>query len=195
MKKLFLTLSSLLLSLALVAQTGKSVVLDGDSFRVEQTDVLTGANIDPIGKDRSNRECFRLKLHLDRMTPEDIAEIEVKVLGGNVVLMKREMASGGNGLILEMTARPDTRLYVRHPSLGESNIVKISPEGGKVYLMDGWAEHRLTVVVSCSKVGAEVWLDGAFRGVIGSDNTLSIPEVIAGMHTLKVRSGEADCQQ
>lgn len=195
MKKLFLTLSFLLLSLALVAQTGKSVVLDGDSFRVEQTDVLTGANIDPIGKDRSNRECFRLKLHLDRMTPEDIAEIEVRVLGGNVVLMKREMASGGNGLILEMTARPDTRLYVRHPSLGESNIVTISPEGGKVYLMDGWAEHRLTVVVSCSKVGAEVWLDGAFRGVIGSDNTLSIPEVIAGMHTLKVRSGEADCQQ
>ena len=75
MKKLFLTLSFLLLSLALVAQTGKSVVLDGDSFRVEQTDVLTGANIDPIGKDRSNRECFRLKLHLDRMTPEDAAHV------------------------------------------------------------------------------------------------------------------------
>ena len=118
-------------SISLSAQAGSVLTLNEGSFRVEQTNALGGVNIDPIGKDRSNRACFRLKLHLDRMTPEDIRQVEVKVLGGNVVLMKREVASGGNGLILEMTARPETRFYIKHPSLGESNTVTISPEADK----------------------------------------------------------------
>ena len=182
-------------SAALSAQAGSVLTLDGGSFRLEQTNALGGVNIDPIGKDRSNRACFRLKLHLDRMTPEDIRQVEVKVLGGNVVLMKREVASGGNGLILEMTARPETRFYIKHPSLGESNAVTISPEADKVYLMDGWADQKLTVVVSCAKAGADVWLDGVYRGKTGADMTLSVKDVMAGHHTVKVQSGEDTAEQ
>ncbi len=182
-------------TISLSAQAGSVLTLDEGSFRLEQTNALGGVNIDPIGKDRSNRACFRLKLHLDRMTPEDIRQVEVKVLGGNVVMMKKEVASGGNGLILEMTARPETRFYIKHPSLGESNTVTISPEADKVYLMDGWADQKLTVVVYCAKPGAEVWLDGAYRGKIGPDNTLNIPDVMAGTHSIKVQYGDDTSEQ
>lgn len=182
-------------SVSLSAQAGSVLTLDEGSFRLEQTNALGGVNIDPIGKDRSNRACFRLKLHLDRMTPEDIRQVEVKVLGGNVVLMKREVASGGNGLILEMTARPETRFYIKHPSLGESNTVTISPEADKVYLMDGWADQKMTVVVSCAKAGADVWLDGVYRGKTGADMTLNVKDVMAGHHTVKVQSGEDTAEQ
>ena len=182
-------------SISLSAQAGSVLTLDEGSFRMEQTNALGGVNIDPIGKDRSNRACFRLKLHLDRMTPEDIRQVEVKILGGNVVLMKREIASGGNGLILEMTARPETRFYIKHPSLGESNTVTISPEADKVYLMDGWADQKLTVVVSCAKAGADVWLDGVYRGKTGADMTLNVKDVMAGHHTVKVQSGEDTAEQ
>ena len=182
-------------SAALSAQAGSVLTLDDGSFRLEQTNALGGVNIDPIGKDRSNRACFRLKLHLDRMTPEDIRQVEVKVLGGNVVLMKREVASGGNGLILEMTARPGTRFFIKHPSLGESNTVTINPEADKVYLMDGWADQKLTVVVSCAKAVADVWLDGVYRGKTGADMTLSVKDVMAGHHTVKVQSGEDTAEQ
>lgn len=182
-------------SISLSAQAGSVLTLDEGSFRLEQTNALEGVNIDPIGKDRSNRACFRLKLHLDRMTPEDIRQVEVKVLGGNVVLMKREIASGGNGLILEMTARPETRFYIKHPSLGESNTVTISPEADKVYLMDGWADQKLTVVVSCAKAGADVWLDGVYRGKTGESMALNIQNVMAGPHTVKIQSGEDSAEK
>ena len=182
-------------SISLSAQAGSVLTLDEGSFRLEQTNALGGVNIDPIGKDRSNRACFRLKLHLDRMTPEDIRQVEVKVLGGNVVLMKREVASGGNGLILEMTARPETRFYIKHPSLGESNTVTISPEADMVYLMDGWADQKLTVVVSCAKAGADVWLDGVYRGKTGESMALNIQNVMAGPHTIKVQSGDDSAEK
>ena len=176
-------------SVSLSAQAGSVLTLDEGSFRLEQTNALGGVNIDPIGKDRSNRSCFRLKLHLDRMTPEDIRQVDVILIGGNVVLMKRDVAYGGNGLIVEMTARPNTRFYIKHPSLGESNTVTVSPEPDKVYLMDGWADQKLTVGVYCAKPGADVWLDGVFRGKIGQDKTLNISDVMAGPHSLKVQSG------
>jgi hypothetical protein len=183
-----------LIYMPLSAQVGSAITLDESSIRLEQTDALGGVNIDPIGKDRSNRECFRLKLRLDRMTPEEIANVEVKLVGGNVVMMKRAVASGGNGLILEMTARP-VRLYIKHPSLGESNTVNINPEGNKVYIMEGWADQKLTVVVSCAKVGADVWMDGEYRGKTGQNMAINIPEVMAGPHVVKVQSGYDTAEQ
>ena len=172
------------------AQSGSSLTLDEDSFRMEQTDALGGVNIDPIGKDRSNRACFRLKISLNRMTPEEIAKVSVVPVGGNIVLMHSEVAAGQNGIIVEMTARPEVRFYIKHPTLGQSNVVTINPEGNKVYLLNGWADQRLTVAVFCAKAGAEVYLDGAFRGTVGPDNLLNIPDVVSGPHTLKVQSAD-----
>lgn len=177
------------------AQSGSSLTLDEDSFRMEQTDALGGVNIDPIGKDRSNRACFRLKISLNRMTPEEIAKVSVVPVGGNIVLMHSEVAAGQNGIIVEMTARPEVRFYIKHPTLGQSNVVTINPEGNKVYLLNGWADQRLTVAVFCAKAGAEVYLDGAFRGTVGPDNLLNIPDVVSGPHTLKVQSADDVTEQ
>lgn len=177
------------------AQSGSSLTLDVDSFRMEQTDALGGVNIDPIGKDRSNRACFRLKISLNRMTPEEIAKVSVVPVGGNIVLMHSEVAAGQNGIIVEMTARPEVRFYIKHPTLGQSNVVTINPEGNKVYLLNGWADQRLTVAVFCAKAGAEVYLDGAFRGTVGPDNLLNIPDVVSGPHTLKVQSADDVTEQ
>ncbi|MBE6234084.1 MAG: PEGA domain-containing protein [Bacteroidales bacterium] len=180
-----------LLPLSLAAQAGSSLVIDEDSFRQEDE----GFIIDRIGVDRSNRPCFRMILHLDRMTPEDISMLDVRIRSGNVVLMKKTLAVEKDGLVIEMTARPDIRFYIKHPTLGESNTVTISPEADKVYLMDGWAEQKLTVALFCARPGAEVWLDGAYRGTIDKDNLLNIPDVVAGKHTLKVQFGSDMAEQ
>jgi len=192
---IILALFACALSISASAQGGSSLTLDGSSFRLEQTDALGGVNIDPIGKDRSNRACFRLKISLNRMTPEDIAKVSVVPVGGNIVLMRSEIAASQNGIIVEMTARPEVRLYIKHPTLGQSNVVTINPEDNKVYLLNGWADQRLTVAVFCAKAGAEVYLDGAFRGTVGPDNLLNIPDVVSGPHTLKVQSADDVTEQ
>lgn len=192
---IILALFACSLSISASAQGGSSLTLDGSSFRLEQTDALGGVNIDPIGKDRSNRACFRLKISLNRMTPEDISKVSVVPVGGNIVLMRSEIAASQNGIIVEMTARPEVRLYIKHPTLGQSNVVAINPEGNKVYLLNGWADQRLSIVVFCAKSGAEVWLDGTYRGNIGSDNVLNITDVTTGPHTLKVKSADDMSEQ
>ena len=192
---IILALFACTISISASAQGGSSLTLDGSSFRLEQTDALGGVNIDPIGKDRSNRACFRLKISLNRMTPEDIAKVSVVPVGGNIVLMRSEVAASQNGIIVEMTARPEVRLYIKHPTLGQSNVVTINPEGNKVYLLNGWADQRLTVAVFCAKAGAEVYLDGAFCGTVGPDNLLNIPDVVSGPHTLKVQSADDVTEQ
>jgi hypothetical protein len=106
-------------SSGLFAQSGSTLVLDEASFAPVNTDAMTGLNIDPISKDRSNRECARVKIHVTRMTAEDIAGISVRTVGGNILVMKKTVAAGGNGIIVEMTARPGTRFYLHHDIFGK----------------------------------------------------------------------------
>ena len=193
MKKLLVLLLFLVCVGTLSAQNvqdTKSLVLSKESFKLEQTDALSGVNIDPVGKDPSNRPCARIKLGINRMTPEEIAKVQVRIVGGNVVLTKRVPMLEKGGLELEMTARNVT-FYLYHPVLGESNTVTVPLEGGQVYLMDAWAEQSLPLTVFCARSGAEVYLDGVYRGVIdNAEHTLTIPGVMAGRHRLKVAAGE-----
>ena len=110
-KLLLTTLLSLLLLGAAVAQNSSQVlVLEQSSFKPVQTDALTGVNIDPIAKDSSRRPCARIKIHVNRMTKADINEIEVRLRSNNE-LMKCKTADYDNGLIIEMTAKEQTRFY------------------------------------------------------------------------------------
>ena len=198
MKKLFAFLGIIIWTWCLDAQTvhdSKSLILSQDSFRLEQTDALTNVNIDPIGKDPSNRRCARIKMGINRMTPEEISKVQVKVVGGNVVLTKRVPMRDRGGLELEMTARNAT-FYLYHPVLGESNTVTVPLEADKVYLIDAWAEQSLPMTVFCARGGAEVYLDGIYRGVIDNvDHTLTITGVMSGKHHLKVASGSDVTEQ
>ena len=187
----------LLFSLFSVAygQETKSLHLSQDSFRLEQTDALTNVNIDPIRKDPSNRKCARIKLGINRMTPDEIAKVQVKTVGGNVVLTKRVPMTHRGGLEIEMTARTAT-FYLYHPTLGESNTVTVSLEGDKVYLMDAWAEQSLPMTVFCARGGAEVYVDDVYRGKIDNvDHTLTVTGIMAGMHKIRVQSGNDVTEQ
>lgn len=177
------------------AQSSSTLVLDASSLTPVNLDPITGLAIDPIGKDRSNRPCARIKLHINRMTPEEISGIQVRTIGGSVIVMKHTLAYDGNGIIIELTAKPDTRFYLHHDKWGDSNPVEVNLEGNKEYRMEAWNDIVLPVTVVCMTPGAEVYLDDTYVGRIGQDNMLTVQGVSSGSHDLRLISGEDESFQ
>lgn len=187
-KKLMCVLT-VMLAACLSSHAQKSaLVLDQNSFRPINSDAVTGLSIDPIGKDRSNRPCARLKLKVGRMTAEDIRNLQVRIPGGNVIVMKREVAAEGNGLIIELTARPATRFYLHHDDFGDSAVATVDLEADKEYYMEAWCEQEYTITVS-ARSGAEVYMDGTYKGVMNESGVLNVRDVRVGPHSLSVRHG------
>ena len=189
MKKLFYLIFAavaMCVSAASLKAQNTGLYLDQSSFAPIQSDAITGVNIDPIGKDRSNRECARIKIALDRMTPEEIAEVNAKTIGGNILVMKKEVAVGGNGIIVEMTARPGVRFQLIHPKIGSSNVVTVDLEGNKEYSMKGWSNMKKTITVASNRVGAKVFIDGVAKGMIDGKNVCTIMDVELGQHVIRV---------
>ena len=112
--KHFLTFIIALLPLISGAQSAKLLEIDASSFAPVQTDVLSGVAIDKIGTDPSRRPCARIKMHVNRMNKEEINGLSVRTVGGSVVVTKCIVASEGNGLIIELTAKAPTRFYLHH---------------------------------------------------------------------------------
>lgn len=196
MKRLLFTLLLVIITLGAEAQSARNVLeLDSQSFTPEQTGVLKDVNIDPIAKDRSKRACARLKIRLNRMTKEEIAALEVRLPGGNVELVKREVASEGNGLILELTAKPQTRIYLHHPKFGDSNEVSLNLEGEKVYIIDGQLNLLLPITVVSNVKGADVYLDGVFKGQLNDAYMLTIEDVVPTNHTITIKHGAAAAEK
>ena len=131
MKRIFTILLTIFLCATASAQMENSIVLDAKSFRAVQTDALTGVNIDPIGLDHSRQACARIKIKFDRMNKAQIDALEVK-MRSNTDLTKQKVADYyDNVLILEMTAKPNTRFYFYSPEFGESNEVTLNLEGNR----------------------------------------------------------------
>ena len=181
-KYLFLLL--LLLPFAAMAQTERSIEIDATSFVPE-----TGFAIDKIGQDPSRRDCARLKMHINRMTSAEIDQLKVVTIGGIVKVTKQYVSLEGNGLIIELTAKPSTRFYLHHDKYGDSNIVDLNLEGNKEYRLN--AELRLlhTIVVASNYADVEVYVDGVYKGVTDSNYMLSIADVTPGEHKIKVQQG------
>ena len=192
MKKLLLSLLCAILTLGATAQNAKNTLnIDPASFRPVQTDVLTGVNIDPIGKDRSQRPCARIKLHVNRMTREEIEQLVVYPIGGNIELTKKLTAYAGNGLILEMTAKPQTRFYLHHDKYGDSNEVTVNLEGNKEYFLDAQLDLLLSIVVATNVAGADIYIDGAYKGRSGDNYMLTVKDITPGMHKIEIKHGAA----
>ena len=160
--------------------------IDPESFQPVQKGALSGVNIDPIAKDRSQRACARIKLHINRMTREDIEQLVVYPIGGNIELTKKVTSYEGNGLILEMTAKPQTRFYIHHDKYGDSNEVMLNLEGNKEYYLEGHLDLLLPVTVATNVVGAEVFIDREFAGLTDENGLRTIAEVAPGKHSLLV---------
>lgn len=189
------TLALLLIGVTALAQAPSAIVLDASSLTPVNADPITGLALDPIGLDRSNRPCARIKIHISRMTPEQIAQIQVRTHGGVVTVMKTEVSYYGDGLIVELTAKPETKISLHHDEIGDSNLITVRLEGNKEYKMEAWCEVRQSVLIEAERPGAEVFLDGVFRGSIGDDNRLTIPDVTMGTHTLKFIYAEGEHSQ
>ena len=192
MKRFLFVAISLFIWLGALAQESKQLInINPESFRPVQTDVLTGVNIDPIAKDRSQRACARIKLHVNRMTREEIDQLQVVIAGGNVALTKKVTSFEGNGLIIEMTAKPQTRFHIHHDKYGDSNQVTVDLEGNKVYLLNAQLDLLLPITVASNVKGADVYIDGAYKGKTGEDYMCAIADVIPGSHTIKIQHGAA----
>ena len=172
-----------------MAQMQRTFEIDAESFAPVQQGALSGVAIDKIQLDYSKRPCARIKLLVDRMSREDIANINVKIVGGNVALMKREVAIEGNGLIIELTAKPQTRFYLHHDKFGNSNEVILNLEGDTEYRLDARLNYLQPIVIITDVVGADVYVDKEYFGVTGADYVLPISGVTLGVHNIRIVYG------
>ena len=192
MKRFLLYIFALVVPLLAMAQEQQeskqkySIEIDARSLSPVQTDELSGVMIDPIGLDRSMRPCARIKMRINRMTREDIAKLSVEPRGGVIEVMKQIVAHEGNGLIIELTAKPETRFYLRHPKYGDSNEVSLALEGNKEYYINAELNYLNTIVVDTNVAGADVYIDNEFKGRTGDDFTLTVSDILSGPHKLRV---------
>lgn len=177
------------LPLVVAAQTQKLLEINQSSFRPVHTDALSGVAIDKIAKDPSQRPCARIKMHINRMTTDEIRGVVVRTIGGNVVLTKQIVAVEGNGLIIEMTAKEQTRFYIHHDKYGDSNEVSLNLEGDKEYRIDAQLNTLLHIAIGSNIIGADVYVDNNYKGKIDSNYTLTIGEVTPGAHKIKIQHG------
>ena len=195
MKKIIVILLTIFLCATATAQMTNSIVIDSSSFNAVHTDVLTGVNIDPIGLDSSRQPCARLKIKFDRMTKEEIEVLEVKMCS-NTDLTKQKVADYyDNVLILEMTAKPNTRFYLYSSEFGESNEVTLNLEGNREYEMIARLNQLYSIVVMSNVPDVEILLDGNYKGVTDDNCQLSVLDVTPGVHTLIYRFGDSYVQQ
>ena len=195
MKKFLAILLSLFICLTAAAQVENSIILDSKSFRAVQKDALTGVNIDPIGVDHSRQACARVKIKFDRMNKAQIDALEVK-MRSNTDLTKQKVADYyDNVLILEMTAKPNTRFYFLSPEFGESNEVTLNLEANREYEMLASLNQTYSIIVDSNVAGADVYLDGIFKGQTDSAMRLTVREVLIGAHTLKLTYGAVSHEQ
>ena len=190
MKRFLLSLLCAIVSFSAMAEGPKRLInIDPATFRPVQKDALTGVNIDAIGKDRSQRPCARIKLHINRMSREDIDQLVVYPIGGNIELTRKMTSYEGNGLIIEMTAKQPTRFFIRHEKYGDSNEVSLNLEGNKEYFLEGYLELQLSIAVATNVVGADVFVDKDYKGVTDENGLLTIEEVLAGKHLIMIKHG------
>ena len=194
MKKLLTLLFAIFAIVTASAQSEKSIIIDQNSFCAVQSDALTGVNIDPIGMDSSRRSCARIKVKINRMTHEEINQIEVKIVTNNE-LRKCKTADYDNGLIIEMTAKPSTRFYFNHPDFGESNEVMLNLDPSKEYYMEASLNQTYSIFVNSNVAGADVYIDNIYKGRTGDNYNLTVSEVLVGPHTLRVEYGNIKQEQ
>ncbi|MBO5801753.1 MAG: PEGA domain-containing protein [Alistipes sp.] len=186
MKRLLLLFLCFVMPVIAMAQQ-RSIEIDAQSFAPVQQGALTGVAIDKIQPDHSKRPCARIKMRINRMSRADIDQLSVKIVGGNVALMRREVATEGNGLIIELTAKPETRFYLHHDKYGDSNEVNLNLEGNKEYRLEAELRLQQTIIINAGVEGADVYLDGEYKGLTNSISEITIGDVSLGSHVVRVQ--------
>lgn len=194
MKRFLTILVLLFVTLTATAQDEKSIIIDQNSFRPVQTGDIVGLPIDPIAIDTSRRPCARIKVKINRMGKEEINKLEVKIHTNNE-LTKCKTAEYANGLIIEMTAKAETRFYFNHPEFGQSNEVILNLDPNKEYYMEASLNQLYSIIVNSNVADAEVYLDNVLKGRTGDNLSCTISDVMIGSHKLKLAYGKDSHEQ
>ncbi|MBO7189198.1 MAG: leucine-rich repeat protein [Alistipes sp.] len=196
MKRVLTIFAILIPFVSAIAQTqSHSIIIDEQSLTPVQTDVMSGVAIDKITLDTSRRPCARLKMHINRMSRTEIDGLLVQPVGGSVVVMKQMVATDGNGLIIELTAKQPTRFYLHHDKYGDSNEVSLNLEGNKEYRLSAELNITYPIFINTNVVDAEIYIDGSFKGRTDSNYTLTVKDIQPGKHTLKIQHGTDIAEQ
>ena len=185
MKRLYIFLIAILTILTATAQEQYSIILDQSSLRKMVNNGVDNANIDPIRKDSSRNACARVKIRFANMSR---AEVDALVLQfrSNTDLVRQEIGYYDNILILEMTAKANTRFYVQSPDYGQSNEVTLNLEGDTEYEMEARLNQSFSIIVDTNAAGADIYIDGIKKAKTDANKRATVKEVMVGEHTLKV---------
>lgn len=192
MKRLLLVIVAALFAVCAYAQTQEkttSIVLKPETLVDINKDSLTGVDVDPIPLDPSRNPCARLKIKFDRMTREQVDELEVLFRSNTYLAGQRVAEYYDNVLILEMTAKKGTRFYVKSPRFGESNEVTLDLEGNHSYEMLASLDEQFTISILSNVENADVYLNNQFKGKTNSDKICTVEGVFQGEYTLRLEYG------
>ena len=192
MKRVLLVIVAALFAVCAYAQTQEkitSIVLKPETLVDINKDSLTGVDVDPIPLDPSRNPCARLKIKFDRMTREQVDELEVLFRSNTYLAGQRVAEYYDNVLILEMTAKKGTRFYVKSPRFGESNEVILDLEGNHSYEMLASLDEQFTVSILSNVENADVYLNDVFKGKTNSDKICTVNGVFQGEYTLRLEYG------
>ena len=171
MKRLFVLLFSICVATMATAQMEQAIIIDKATFKPINSGVLTGVNIDPIGLDSSRRPCARIKMKVNRMTREEIDGLQMKIRTNNECI-KCKTADYDNGLIIEMTAKENSRFYLHHDKFGDSNEVTLNLEASKEYYIEASLNQQFSITVASNVAEAEVYIDSEFKGKTNASRPL-----------------------
>ena len=185
-----------LFTMPAVAQEAKRLInIDQSSFRPVQTGALSGVGIDKIGLDRSKRPCARIKMHVNRMTREEIDGLTVRPIGGMVELTKKSTAVEGNGLIFEITAKEQVRFYLHHDIYGDSNEVTVNLEANKEYYLNAQLDQLFTITVASNMKDADVYIDNRYCNKTNEEYILIVHDITPGEHALRIEHAGRKAEQ
>ena len=169
---------------AIGSSVESSIILEQSTLR----SVFNTINFEPIKKDPAYNKCARLMIRFANMSRDEVKALDIRFMS-NTILTKRYMADSGSVLILEMTAKSNTRFYVQSPKYGRSNEVVLDLDGDCEYEMGARLSQPFSIVVNSNVAGAEVYIDGNFKGRTDKNCIAVIGDVISGHHTLKLAYG------
>ena len=194
MKRLLTLFVAIFTILTASAQEEYPIILDQTSIRKMVNQGTDNANIDPILKDSSRNKCARIKIRFAHMNRAEVDALKIE-FRSNTDLVRQEILFYDNVLVLEMTARPNTRFYVQSPEYGQSNEVSLNLEGDCEYEMEARLNSRFSIIVESNVAGAEVYIDGVKKANIGDNCKVTIDDVMVGTRNLKVSYNGVSAEQ
>ena len=81
------------------------------------------------------------------MTAEQINELQLEIITNNE-LTRFQTATASNGLIIEMTAKSQSRFYLKHSKFGYSNEVMLNLEGNKEYYIEAELVQQFPITIA-----------------------------------------------